>query len=95
VEGTSRTPFKAFSTNVREPCQWCFKNKNKTFFSQGARLPQQESTASGDKRGKESSECFICKEEGHGLDRAAVCPQAVNFQAMIQQQQGRANLAAH
>ena len=26
-----KPPFKAFSTDVREPCQWCLKNLNKTF----------------------------------------------------------------
>ena len=45
-----------------------------------------------DKRVRESSECFICKGPGH---RSAACPQAANFQGMIQQQQGRANLHAH
>ena len=60
-------------------------------------MPQQESTTSshkahGDKRDREPSACFICKEQGH---RAAACPQVANFQAMVQQQQGRANISAH
>jgi len=77
---------------VCEPCQWCLKNKNKTLFYKEQHCRNKNRQPHGDKRGKESSECFMCEEEGH---RAAVCPQAANFQAMIQKQQGRAYLAAH
>jgi len=75
----------------------CLKNLSKTFLSKeqdcrNKNRPPQAHQAHGDKRGRESSKCFICKGQGH---RVAVCPQASIFQAMIQQQQGRANLAAH
>ena len=89
--------FKALSTNVREPCQWCLKNLNKTFLHKeqdcrNKNRPPLAHKAHGDKRGREPSACFICKEQGH---RAAACPQAANFQGMVQQQQGRANISAH
>jgi len=95
--GHFKPPFKAFSTDVREPWHWCLENLNKTFLhkEQDCRnkiRPPQAHQAHGDKRGRESSECFICKGQGH---RAAVCPHAAKFQAIIQQQQERANLAAH
>jgi len=83
-----RPPFKAFSTDVREPCQWCLKNKKKNFLHKDQDCCNKNHQPRGDKRGKELAECFF----GH---RAAVCPQAANFQAMIQQQQGRANFVAH
>jgi len=78
--------FKAFSTDAHEPCQWCLKNLNKTFLhkEQGYRnknRPPLAHQAHGDKRGREPSACFICKEQGH---RAAACPQAANFQAVVQ-----------
>jgi len=90
--------FKAFSTDVREPCQWCLKNLNKTFLHnreqdcRNKNQPPLAHQAHGDKRGREPSTCFICNEQGH---RAAAYPQAANFQEMVQQQQGRANIAAH
>ena len=79
--------FKAFSTDVREPCQWCLKNLNKSFFhkEQDCRIKNQPPLARhchGDKRASEQSACFICKEQGH---QAAACPQVANFQAMVQQ----------
>mmetsp|Transcript_56492 Transcript_56492/g.82913 ORF Transcript_56492/g.82913 Transcript_56492/m.82913 type:complete len:108 (+) Transcript_56492:996-1319(+) len=86
--GQFNPPFKAFSTDVCEPCQWpgCLKNLNKTFLHKeqdcyNKNRPPQAHQVRGDKRGMESSECFICKGQGH---RAAVCPQAANFQTMIQ-----------
>jgi len=89
--------FKAFSTDAREPCQRCLKNLNKTFLHKeqdcrNKNRPPLAHQAHGDKRGREPSACFICKEQGH---RAAACPQAANFEAMVQQQQGRANIASH
>ena len=92
--GHFKPPFKAFSTDVREPCQWCLKNLDKTFLhkKQDCRNKNRPPQAHGDKRGKESSECFICKGQGHN---ANACPQAANFQAIIQQQQERGNLVAH
>jgi len=89
--------YKALSTDAREPCQWCPKNLNKTFLHReqdccNKNRPPLVHQAHGDKSGREPSACFICKRQGH---RAAACPQAANFQAIIQQQQGKANLAAH
>ena len=82
---------------MREPCQWCLKNLNKSFLHKeqdcrNKNRPPQAHHSHGDKRARGPSECFICKQQGH---RAAACPQAANFQAMVQQQQGRANIAAH
>jgi len=89
--------FKAFLTDTRKPFQLCLKNLNKTFLHQeqdcrNKNRPPLAHKAHGDKRGREPSACFICKEQGH---RAAACPQAANFQGMVQQQQGRANISAH
>ena len=87
-----KPPFNTFSTDVREPCQWCLENKNKTFFHKKQDCRNKNHQSHGDKRSKGLSDCFICKVKGCW---AAVCPQAANFQAVVQQQKGMANLAAH
>ena len=62
--------FKAFSTDVREPCQWCLKNLNKSFLHKeqdcrNKNRPPQAHHSHGDKRARGPSECFICKKQGH------------------------------
>jgi len=68
--GHFKSLFKSFSTDAREPYQWCLKNLNKTFLhkEQDCRIknrPLLTHQAHGGKRGREPSKCFICKGQSH------------------------------
>jgi len=62
-----KPPFKTFSADACKPCQWCLKNLNKKFLrkEQDCCNKNRPPQAHGDKKGRESSECFICKKQGH------------------------------